>query len=187
LSKAAGLNVGDIYDDFYDSKLRNAVQHSDFILTDEGLRSRNGISGVDGFEISYERLNSMLTNAKAFIAAYFQADLDARQVWGSYGGEALPYDPHYKGLMEVLTDENGVMCGFAVHWPNNSQSTYRRTERGVDMVNCSVDLKDATISLFVDRYARRPGKFSPLVEFDGVPLYTPLDNSTVRPSWPADQ
>jgi hypothetical protein len=185
LSREAGLLVGDLYLEFYDNRLRNAVQHSDFILTDSGLRSRNGISGIDAFEISYEELNALITKAKAFIAAYFQVELLARQVWGTRKGEAIPYDPLYKGLLEILVDENDLLCGFAVHWPNNSQSTYRRTADGVEMVNCSLDVKLATISLFVDRYAIQPGTFSPLVEFDSAPLYTPLDKSTARPSWPA--
>ncbi len=36
-----------LFDEFYNSKLRNAVQHSDFIFTDEEFRSRSGISGKE--------------------------------------------------------------------------------------------------------------------------------------------
>ena len=97
----------------------------------------------------------------------------------------MPYDPFYKGLMEVLVDSRDLMCGFRVHWPNNSESTYRRTEDGVDMTNCHLDLANATISLFVNQYARQPGKFSPLVERDDVPIYTKLDGSDQAPSWPS--
>ena len=111
--------------------------------------------------------------------------MTARQVWGLQKGKAIPYDSHYKGLMEILVDERDLLCGFVVHWPNNSQSMYRRTEQGVDMVNCRVDLKNSTIDLWVDLYARNPGSFSPLVERDASPIYTPLDKSNIRPSWPA--
>jgi hypothetical protein len=97
LSEKTGHSVGDLYDDFYNGRLRNAVQHSDFILTDKDFRSRSGISGGKAFKLSYDELDALITKAKAFIAAYFQVELLARQVWGSRKGEALPYDAHYKG------------------------------------------------------------------------------------------
>ncbi len=184
LSEEAGLAIGSLYDEFYDSRLRNAIQHSDFILTDEDFRSRSGISGTKAFKLTYDELDVLITKAKAFIAAFFQIEMITRQVWGLRKGEAIPYDSHYKGLMEVLVDDRDLLCGFAVHWPNNSQSMYRRTEQGVDMVNCRVDLKNSTIDLWVDLYARNPGTFSPLVEQDANPLYTRLDKSDTRPSWP---
>lgn len=184
LSKEAGLGVGDLYDEFYNSQLRNAVQHSDFFLTDEDFRSRSGISGAKAFKLQYDELDALITKAKAFIAAYLLAEMTARQVWGMQKSKAIPYDSHYKGLMEVLVDDRDLLCGFAVHWPNNSHSLYRRTDQGVDMVNCMVDLEQANINLWVDRYAQVPGSFSPLVERDAIPIYTYLDGSDIRPSWP---
>ncbi len=184
LSKEAGLEIGALFDDFYNNRLRNAFSHSDYILTDEDFRCRGGISGTRGFKIPYEKLDEMLVSAKAFIAAFFSVELLARQVWGCRKSQAIPYDPHYKGLMEVLVDDRDIMSGFRVHWPNNSQSTYRRTENGVEMTNCSLDLPNATISLFVDRYARNPGEFSPLVEHDAMPVYTMLEGRDKRPTWP---
>jgi hypothetical protein len=126
----------------------------------------------------------LITKAKAFIAAFLQIETTARQAWGLQKGKAIPYDSHYKGLMEILVDDQDLLCGFVVHWPNNSQSMYRRTEQGVDMANCMVDLKNATIQLWVDLYAQNPGSFSPLVERDAQPIYTPLDKSDTRPTWP---
>ncbi len=185
LSEAAGLEVGTIFDDFYNNRLRNAISHSDYIFTDEDFRCRGGISGIRAFKIAYEELDRILMSAKAFIAAFFSVEQLARQVWGTKKQQAIPYDPHYKGLMEVLVDDRDLMCGFRVHWPNNSQSTYRRTEDGIDMTNCSLDLKNATISLFVDLYARNPGQFSPLVERDANPVYTKLEGCDEPPTWPA--
>lgn len=184
LSSEAGLSVGNIYEEFYRSRLRNAVQHSDFILTDVDFRSRSGISGTKAFTLTYEELDLLITKAKAFIAAFLQIEMTARQVWGLQKKKALPYDSRYKGILEILVDDRDLLCGFAVHWPNNSQSMYRRTEEGVDMENCRVDVRNATIDLWVDRYARNPGTFSPLVERDADPIYTPLDKSNSRPTWP---
>ncbi len=181
LSKGAGLSVGELYDEFYNGRLRNAVQHSDFILTDDDFRSR---SGTNAFRLTYDDLDSLITKAKAFIAAFFQLEVDARVVWGARKGQAIPCDAHYKGLMEVLVDDRVLMCGFAVHWPNNSQSMYRRTEAGVEMVNCMVNLRLANVDLGVGQHAQKPGTFSPLVEEGAEPVYTPLDKSDKRPTWP---
>ena len=124
--------------------------------------------------------------AKAFIAAFYQIELIARQVWGLRKNEAIPYDPHYKGLIEILVDDQDAMCGFKVHWPNNSESYYQRTEKGVDMVNCLLDEKGAKVDFFVGTYARTPGPFSPLVEHDREPAYTKLDGVDELPVWPND-
>lgn len=186
LSQEASLKVGDIFDDFYDNRLRNAIAHSDYILEDDDFRCRGGLSGTKAFKLPYEKLDQILASAKAFIAAFFQVEMLARQVWGMSKQKAIPYDPHYKGLMEVLVDDKDLLCGFRVHWPNSSQSTYRRTKDGVDMTNCMLDMKNKTLDLFVDRYAQKPGTFSPLVEHDGCPVYTNLEGCEQAPTWPID-
>ena len=184
LADEAGSDIGNLYSEFYDNKLRNAIAHSDFILTDEDFRCRGDLSGISGFRITYEELDKILTNAKAFIAAFFQADYFARHYWGTHKQSAMPYDPHYKGIMEVLVDKNNLMCGFSVHWPNGSKSTYRRTEQAIEMTNCSLALKASTLDLFVGRYAQNPSNFSPLVEKGETPIYSSFDKSDAKPSWP---
>lgn len=185
LSTELKLDAGSIFDEFYNNRLRNAIAHSDFILTSDDFRCRGGISGQGAFKIPYEDLDRIIMCAKAFIGAVFYLDRVARQCWGQQKQRAIPYDAHYKGLMEVLVDGKGLMCGFKVHWPNNSESFYRRTEEGVDMCNCMVDLKNATLDLFVNLYARKPGTFSPLVEHDGQPVYTKLEGVDEFPVWPS--
>jgi hypothetical protein len=183
LSKEAKLNVGNMFDEFYRADLRNAVQHSDYILAEDAFRSRNSLSGDKGFKISYEELDQLITKAKAYIGAVFYLDAAARSVWGQHKGRAIPYDPNYKGLMEVLVDDKDMMCGFSVHWPNNSASIYRRTPDGIEMKNCWVDLQHATVALHVDRFAQKESTFSPLVEVGANPVYTPLDGTNIRPAW----
>ena len=184
LSAQLGYEVGNIFGEFYNNQLRNAVAHSDYILTEDSFRCRGGISGMRSFKIPYPELDQRITCAKAFIAAFFYLEQGARQVWGGRKREATPYDPHYKGLMEVLVDDKDLMCGFTVHWPNDSASTYRRTPDGIDMVNCMLDIENGAIELMVGLYARDPGSFSPLVERGAEPVYTPLDGCTDRPNWP---
>lgn len=183
LSSKAGLLVGNIFDEFYNSKLRNAINHSDFILTDEDFRCRSGTGAIGAFKISLEDLNAIITKAKAFISSFFGLEQECRRYWGTHKDNAKPYDPKYKGLLEILVDNKDLMCGFKVHWPNNSESEYRRTEKGIDMINCNLDITNATIGLFVNLYARNPGGFSPLVEQGENPIYTPLANGLI-PSWP---
>jgi len=175
LSRFPGPALGD---------LRNAISHSDFIFTDDGFRCRNG-NWTNSFKITFEELDDLITKAKVFVGTFFGLEREARRQWGSYAGKGIPYDPYYKGIMEVLVDDDGLMNGFKVHWPNASESLYRRTRDGIDMANCMLDLKNASISLFVDSYARTPGKFSPLVEVSGTPIYTRLEGSNTDLTWPS--
>ena len=185
LSAEAGLpNSGTIFDDFYNNHLRNAVGHSDYILAEDEFRCRGGTDIRKPFRMSYTKLAETLIAAKAFITAFFQVELGARRVWGLNKQKAVPYDRHYKGLMEILVTPQDVMCGFRVLWPNCTESRYRRTESGVEMINCYTE--GATIALLVGQYAQHPDGFSPLVERGAEPVYNRLDDSYVIPTWPAD-
>ena len=183
LGKDAGINVADLFDEFYDNDLRNAISHSDFVLTDESFRCRGGSGAWRAFSLPLEHVNETITKAKIFISAFFGLEVEARRIWGTHKHRAIAYDPKYKGLMEVLVDENDLLCGFKVHWPNNSESVYRRTASGVEMKNCMLDLKNATIQLMVGLYARQAGAFSPLVERDESPCYTPIEGTGEVPKW----
>ncbi|MCY4047174.1 MAG: hypothetical protein OXF42_03565 [Candidatus Dadabacteria bacterium] len=166
-----------IFDDFYNNKLRNAISHSDYILTDKEFRCR------DGFRISLETLHDMITKSKIFISSFFALDKHVRKMWGKKKNQAMPYDPQYKGLLEIIVDNNDLMCGFKIHWPNNSESIYKRTQEGVEMVNCMEDHTKSTIDFMVGMYAQNPGAFSPLVEKGQKPIYTKLEDSEKSPEW----
>lgn len=181
LSKEAGLGVGDLLDEFYNGKLRNAISHSDYIISEDSFRCRNG-GGASAFQISLQELNDIILKTKIFVSAFFGLHEDARKIWGQHKNRAIPYDPHYKGLMEVLVNENDLMCGFKVHWPNHSECYYKRTDDGCKMVNMWCDPAKGKIQLFVDLYASKPSAFSPLVEFDKEPSYSKLDSGET-PTW----
>ncbi|MEP1922673.1 MAG: hypothetical protein ABJJ43_06510 [Ekhidna sp.] len=186
LSNKANLKVGEIFDDFYDNRIRNAISHSDYILTEDSFRCRGGISGDNGFEKTFDDLDKMLLSAKAFIAAFFCIEQTARSIWGEMANKAIPYDNHYKGMMEVLADKNELMCGFKVHWPNETDSTYRRTADGVEMTNCMPAIQQNTLELMVGLYASDPSTFSPLVEKNGRPVYTKREGNDEPLHWPGD-
>ena len=175
LSDKAGLQIGKIFDEFHNADFRNAIAHSDFIFTDEGFHCRNG-NAMGSFQLSFEEVDNLITRAKVFIGTYFGLEREARSEWGKFAGKSMAYDPALKGVMEILVDGEGLMNGFKVHWPNGSDSIYRRTEDGVEMTNCSLAIKQATLSLFVGSYARSPGDFSDLVEADAEPVYSHMEN-----------
>ena len=183
LSAQAGMHVGDIFDEFYDSNLRNAISHSDYVLTDTQFRVRNGTGALGAFSTPLEKLNVTITKSKLFISTIFGLDRTVREIWGKKKQLAVPYDPTYKGLMEILADDENLMCGFKVHWPNNSESVYRRTQDGIEMTNCMLDLKNSKVEFIVGLYARNPDAFSPLVEVNNKPVYTVIDGTEVTPTW----
>jgi hypothetical protein len=183
LGEEAGIPVAECFDEFYESDLRNAISHSDFILTPEYFRCRGGSGAWRAFSLPLERVNVVITKAKVFVGTFFGLDKEARRTWGTHKHRAIPYDPTYKGLMEVLVDGDDLLCGFKVHWPNKSESVYRRTADAIEMTNCMLDLKNATIQLMVGLYARKASMFSPLVEDTQSPVYTALEGTGQIPVW----
>lgn len=181
LDKELKTGIGEVFDEFYNSNLRNAISHSDFVLTESQFRVRNSKS-LGAFAMNLEDLDTTLTNAKAFVGAFFELDYLTRQTWGKNRHRGIPYDPGLKGLMEILTDSNELLCGFKIHWPNNSESFYKRTNEQVRMVNCYVSPEKGTIDLWVDLYATNPSSFSPLVEVGAEPRYTKLEDGQI-PAW----
>ncbi|NTZ44047.1 hypothetical protein G7A66_13355 [Altererythrobacter sp. SALINAS58] len=175
LGLEAGLDLGSMFDDFYDNGLRNAISHSSFAITDTELRCRSWKVGKS-FSLTLQELDEKILCAKLFIGAFFALEVEARRQCGEAAGRALAYDPHYKGIMEVLVNEEGLMDGYKVHWPNGSDSYYRRTPQGAKLVNCLPSAKRPAVELFVGLYARQRSQFSPLVEQGAEPIYTPLEN-----------
>jgi len=171
------LHVGDIFDEFFDAKFRNAIAHSDFTFVDDGFRCRND-NFMHSFQMSFEQVDDLIMKATAFIGSFFSLERKARLHWGKYAGKSMAYDPHLKGVMEVLVNGEGLMTGFKVHWPNGSDSIYRRTPEGIEMTNCMAATQHATLELCVGMYAQQQSEFSLLVESGEEPIYTPMENST---------
>lgn len=186
LSKEANLPLGDAFDKFFVPNLRNAISHSDYVMTDDEFRVRNGTGAWGAYSIPLAELDEVVTRCKLFYSMFFATEYTARQMWGGTASRVLPYDLPYKGLLEILTDDQKVMCGFKVHWPNGSDSIYRRTEDGIDMVNCMLAMDRNTVELMVGMYARNPGTFSPLVEANANPVYSAVEGREGPLIWPGD-
>ncbi|MBT5551818.1 MAG: hypothetical protein HOJ79_15220 [Nitrospina sp.] len=182
LSSEAGINVGDIFDEIYNPDLRNAISHSDYILSNEGFRSRGGTINGNSFTMSLENLGEILVKSRIFMSTFFALESKTRNEWGKQKHKGIPFDPNLKALIEFLVNGEDQMCGFKIHWPNNSDSVYRRTEDGIEMTNCDVDMGNATISFSISSYAREPSSFSPLIEKNDSPTYSELENGVI-PEW----
>lgn len=185
LGDRAGLPIRNMFSEFYRRDLRNAIAHSDFIFVEHGFRCRGIING-GSFEISFEELDNILNRAKVFAHVFFSLERQAREFFGAMSDRFWGYDPTYKGIFEFLASGDGLLEGFKVHWPNGSDSYYRRSESGNDCVNCIITSKPPGLDMMVGLYARQPSEFSPLVEQGKSARYTPIEKSGEVPRWRDD-
>jgi hypothetical protein len=190
LAKKANMEpIGAAIEATHDAVLRNAVYHSDYVIHDDSLIIRKGSrlskkEGVYTPRIELDELEQVITNAFAFFSALFSLYERCRRSFGDFKNLFLPYDGH-KGIMQFLFDEDGVLIGFRVYWPNGTTGEYARTKDACTGHNLAFD-SDGSINFMVGLYASKPGGFSPLVE-DGVePTYANIPGTVLRPHWPAD-
>jgi len=191
LSKKAKFSeIGEALEGIYDSAIRNAVYHSDYTLTDKELRLLADTrfskrEGVYTPVVELDELNSLVVETFAFYRAFFALYERCRKSFGDFQSAFLPYDGYYKGVLQLVFDNDAALAGFRVFWPNESVSEYSRSRNGCTGSNLVFD-SDGSINFMVGLYASRPGSFSPLVE-DGVqPAYASVPGTVLKPHWPED-
>jgi hypothetical protein len=135
--------------------------------------------------VDFDELNELITNAFAFYSALFSLYERCRRSFTHLKNAFLPYDIHYKGLLEFVFDTENRLIGFRIYWPNESYSEYSRTKDGSSGANILPN-PDRSINFMVGIYASDPGTFSPLVEKDAEPIYPPRPGTDIRPYWPQD-
>jgi hypothetical protein len=191
LSKKANFAaIGSALGTIYDSAVPNAVYHSDYALTDRELRLLAGTrfskkKGVHTPVVELDELNSLVVETFAFYRAFFALYDRCRKSFGDFNSAFLPYDGRYKGVLQLLFDDESALAGFRVYWPNESVGEYSRSKYGCAGVNLAFD-PDGSINCMVGVYASRPGAFSPLVEEGAHPNYALIPGTTTRPHWPQD-
>ncbi len=191
LSKTANFAaVGCALETIYDSPVRNAVYHSDYALTDRELRLLAGThysrkEGVYTPVVELDELNTLVVETFAFYRALFALYERCRKSFGDFQNAFLPYDSHYKGVLQLIFDDESVLAGFRVYWPNESVSEYSRSKNGCTGMNLAFD-PDGSINFMVGINASRPGAFSPLVEDGAQPTYAVIPGTNTRPHWPGD-
>jgi hypothetical protein len=88
--------------------------------------------------------------------------------------------------MELLVDEEDILIGFAGYLPNGTRSEYSRRKDGATVAMNIMFNPDRSINFQVNLYASKPGRFSPLVEHDAQPVYSPRPGTNICPHWPDD-
>jgi hypothetical protein len=188
LAAKVGVDMKSVFDEIYFKDIRNSVFHADYTLTDTDFRMLDGLyKGSKGYlshSVTFSELDSILRRSFAFYSAVMALHRRARRQLLGLRNKLLPYDGHYKGLLELLFEDD-LLCGFRTYWPNGSNSEFTRTQAGCWGVNTTFD-KNGSINFMVGLYASKPGPFSPLVEHDGAPKYTPAQGRTKVPFWPGD-
>lgn len=188
LTKRAGLpDIGAAFDDFYRAGIRNGLSHSDYIIHGDELRMRNQtIRAEDGTQaqtsvVKLDRLKELTNCARAFYLAFTRVEKGARLAVGQNTGKAYKYDDDYKGILEILADDEGFLCGAAIHWPNGTESSYLRTPNGSKPMN--IIPLDGGLETFVGQKHSPHDAFSPLLQPGQLPNYTPLSGSNKLLQW----
>jgi hypothetical protein len=190
MGDAAGMpKIGEALTEIYDSVVRNAVYHSDYILHDRKMhlnkdfRKSKTENGIYTPVVEFKELAELISEAFAFYGALSALYERCLRSFTDFKDRFLPYDHHYKGLLELVFGAEDKLTGFRVYWPNSHLSVFVRTDEGCDGRNLEFD-PNGSINFFVGLYASRRGSFSPLVEHDAKPLYPERPGTTIRPHWP---
>jgi hypothetical protein len=188
LASRSSVDTASLFEQIYFKDIRNAVFHADYALTDTEFVMRHGLFKVkEGYltpAVSFDELNSVIQRSFAFYSAVMQLHFWARRQLIELRNRILPFDSHYKGLLELLFEDD-LLSGFRAYWPNGSNSEFIRSRSGCSAVNITFD-SDRSINFMVGLYASKRGSFSPLVEHDAKATYTPAPGRKTAPYWPDD-
>jgi hypothetical protein len=135
--------------------------------------------------VELDELTNLVVDTFAFYWAFFALYERCRKSFGDFQNTFLPYDGHYKGVLQLIFDDESALAGFRVYWPNESVGEYSRSKNGCAGMNLAFD-PDGSINFMVGIYASRPGAFSPLVEDGAQPTYATIPGTTAGPHWPED-
>jgi hypothetical protein len=189
LSAKAGLpEVGFALRSIYNQTIRNAVDHSDYVIHDESMRLLSGNflsrkSGVHTPLITFEELAEITNGAFAFHSALLALWKRSRNTFTDFRERFLPYDPRYKGILE-FTFEGDTLTGFRTYWPNGTVGVCCRALSGQSHAENIVFSPDGSIDFMVGILASTPSSFSPCVEEGEEPAYANVPGTEKRPYWP---
>ena len=191
LAEAAHVpDVAQAFESIYDRVIRNAVYHSDYTLSRGEFRMLSGYrvsrkKGHGSPVVEWDELSELFMNTFAFHTALFSLYERCRKSFGDFKDALIPYDGHYKGILQMVFDEEQRLTGFRVYWPNATVGEYNRTRQGSTGVNLTFD-PDGSINFMVGLYASNRSVFSPLVERGQGAAYAEVPGARVRPHWPED-
>jgi hypothetical protein len=155
-NKLGETNLISYLDRVFDEKLRNAIAHSDYILTTGEFRtSESGWPRI----IPLAELDHRIGFAFNFLSGLLKAANNTKYVLA----KAKRYHQweNYE-VLELLSDTDGLY-GFNVHFSNGSKSTFTRTKQGVTQIN--MILRGG-----VDFMVGRIDELQPVWKVDGIPV-----------------
>jgi hypothetical protein len=127
---------------FFNTNVRNAFFHSDYIITEENFRwTESGIAQ----QIGLEHLNIIISNCFAFYGAFFWC----YKYWLKELSRTPKFHkwPQYE-VLEILSTADKGVYGFSVHFSNGNKATYSRTSEGTECTNIRFE-KDGSLNFFV--------------------------------------
>jgi hypothetical protein len=154
-TKAGEMDLVSKLNYVFDDKLRNAIAHSDYVLTAKQLRRESGPASA----IPLTEVDRKLNYTFRFLSGLLKAANNMRYAlrrakkyhkWDNYE------------VLELLADENGVF-GFNVHFSNGNKSTFSRTKDGVTQINMRTSKGIGFMIGMIDR-------LEPIWKIDGVPV-----------------
>jgi hypothetical protein len=188
LATEAGLpDIGAAFDNFYRAGIRNSISHSDYIIHGNEFRMRGQTISdeldprVTTSVITIERLQQLIDQANAFYLAFVRVEKGARLNAGANKQRGFPYDKTYKGILEVLVDDEDYLCGAVIHWPNGQESYFERTAAGSRSMNLMP--LDGNFETFVGHIHSPHDPFSPLLRPGESPRYTNLRGISESLDW----
>jgi hypothetical protein len=126
-TKAGEMDLVSELNYVFDDKLRNAIAHSDYVLTDDQLRRESGPASAIPLTEVDRKLNHTFRFLSGLLKAVNNMKYALRRARKYHKWE------NYE-VLELLADENGVY-GFNVHFSNGNKSTFSRTKDGVMQIN----------------------------------------------------
>jgi hypothetical protein len=129
LARSLGENeLSKAIDIMYSDKIRNAFSHSDYIITEEGLRFTE--SGYPE-QIAINEMQTIIKECFNFYSSF----LRIHKLWLIELSKKNRFHtwPNYE-VLELLSDEDGLY-GFSLHFSNGNKATYERKKEGVKSTN----------------------------------------------------
>src|SRR5262249_7746755 len=110
LATKVSVDTKSLFEEIYYKDIRNSVFHANYTITDNEFRMLDGLykssRGYLTHSVTFAELKSILTRSFAFYSAVLALHRRARQQLGGLRNKLLPYDGHYKGLIELLFEED---------------------------------------------------------------------------------
>jgi hypothetical protein len=154
-TKAAEVDLVSKLNYIFDDKLRNAIVHSDYVLTTDQLRT---CESGPATALPLTEVDRKVNYTFSFLSALLKAASNMKYAFR----RAKKYHKweNYE-VLELLAAENGVY-GFNVHFSNGNKSTFSRTKDGVAQVSMRTSKGVGFMVGMIDR-------LEPVWKVDGIP------------------